>query len=98
MVSGKTKSGFEFSIPEGLSNDFLFVRAYRKMVGGDGEEALDGAADLVSVIFADDKEEERFYKHLAKLHGSRVPMDIMFEELTEIITIAGEQDANIKNS
>ena len=96
MIKGTTKSGFEFSIPEGLDSDFRFIKAFSLIKSGDEEKALDGAVNLVSVIFSDEKEEERLYKHLAKDHGGRVPLEVLFEELNEIIEIS-KQDESVKN-
>ncbi len=97
MITGVTKSGFKYNIPEGLTNDFLFLKAYRNVISGDDDRALDGAAELVSVLFADKKEEDRFYRHLGKSHGSRVPMDVMFSEISEILTSVMEKDGTAKN-
>lgn len=96
MINGRTQSGFEFHIPEGLDKDFRFVKAYSLIMSGDEEKALDGAVKLVSVIFSDEEEEERLYRHLAKEHGGRVPLDVLFAELNEIIEFS-KQEESIKN-
>lgn len=96
MVKGKTSSGFEFSIPDGLDKDFRFVKAYSAIQNGDEAQAMSGAADLVSAIFADSKQEDRLYKHIGKSYGGRVPIDVLFEEIKEIIS-AAKQDENLKN-
>lgn len=96
MITGTTKSGFEYSIPEGLDKDFRFVKAYSLIKNGDEEQAIDGAVNLVSVIFSDTKQEDRLYEHLGKKYNGRVPIDVLFDEINEII--AGmKQNENLKN-
>lgn len=98
MITGKTKSGFEYSIPDGLTEDFRFVVAYKKIKSGDGEEQLDAAISLVSVVFSNDEEEKRFYEHLASVNGGRVPAPVLYQELFEIVSQASEQEQAAKNS
>lgn len=98
MIRGKTSSGFEFAVSEGIDKDFRFVKAYRLLQSGDEDKAIEGAERLISVVFSDDNEEERFYQHIASLYGGRVPMDVLFPELNEIIEIAKNQNENVKNS
>lgn len=97
MITGITESGFEFRIPEGLAEDFRFVIAYKDIRSGDTEKMLDAAIRLVSVVFADDDEEKRFYEHLAEKNGGRVPSTVLFKELFDIITQASGKDRAIKN-
>ena len=98
MITGKTTSGFKFKIPDGLGEDFRLVKAYRDVRNGDEEQKVDAAINLVSVIFANDNEEKRFYEHLASKNGGRVPSTVLFKELLEIVTIATEKDKEAKNS
>lgn len=98
MVKGTTSSGFEFSIPEHLDKDLRFIKAYRMMKSGDEDEQLDGALKLVSAVFADEAEEQRFYEYLAGSEGGRVPIDVVYREIGEIIRISAEEDKEIKNS
>ena len=98
MITGKTKSGFEFSIPEGLDKDFRFVKAFSMIKSGDEAEILDGYVTLVSVVFANEAEEKRMYDHIASQNGGRVLMEALDKELNEIIEISKEQSASVKNS
>ncbi len=98
MVKGTTSSGFSFEIPEGLDNDFRFVKAYEMTFSGDEEKAMKGVVKLVSAIFANnEEEEERLYEHLGKKYNGRVPFDVLFEEIKEIIDLAKSSDESIKN-
>lgn len=87
MIKGRTSSGFEYTIPEGLKNDWRFVRAFQKLNRGTDEyERLEGATALIECIFSDSAEEERFYKHLAaQSETGRVPTEIVFKEAGEIV-------------
>lgn len=98
MIEGTTNSGFNFSIPNGLTEDFRLLKAYKDIRDGDEEKKVDAAIDLVSVIFSDDDEEKRFYEHLAKQNGGRVPSPVLFKELFEIVNIAKDKDKETKNS
>ena len=97
MIRGITGSGFEFNIPDGMDKDFRFIKAYKKIKSGDEDQALEGAIDLVSAVFANEEEEERFYKHLASQHEGRVPSDILYQELNEIVELAAKKDESVKN-
>lgn len=98
MITGKTSSGFEFTVSEGLDKDFRFLKAYRKLRSGDEDKAILGAEELISVVFSDANEEERFYQHIASMYGGRIPIDVLYPELNEIIEIAKKKDENVKNS
>ena len=97
MIEGKTSSGFEFKIDEKLLEDFLFMRAFERANSSDPEDQVAGTVDLVRIMFNDEAEEERYYKHLAKQHGGRVPADIIGKELGEIIDVANNTDEETKN-
>lgn len=98
MVKGTTSSGFTFEIPEGLDTDFRFVKAYEMTNSGDEDKAMKGVVKLVSAIFANnEEEEERLYEHLGNQHNGRVPLDVLFAEINEIIEIAKSSDEQIKN-
>lgn len=96
MISGTTSSGFHFSISDGLTRDFRFLRAYKNMQSEDAQQQLDGALDLVSVVFSDEKQEAAFLLHLADEHG-RADVETVYRELGEIIAAARE-DPQAKKS
>lgn len=97
MIEGKTSSGFEFKVDETLLEDFLFMRAFKMANSSDPEEQVAGTVDLVRIMFNNKAEEERYYQHLAKQHGGRVPADIIGQELGEIIDAAQNNDEETKN-
>jgi len=93
----KTKSGFECDIPGGIHGDFRFIRARQALRSGDPDEANQAVLDMVSIVFCDKKEEDRFLLHLADEAG-RIPVDDVFREIGEILTQASEADKKVKNS
>ncbi len=101
MIKGKTASGFEFEIPNGLAKDVMFLRAvrdfYKAEQDGDQEKLLDKALDLPVLVVGGSEQEERLYKHIKAIHGN-VPIDVLYAELKEIIDIAAKEEKAIKNS
>ena len=96
-VKGKTASGFKFAIDEDVFKDWRFLQAIRKANNGTAEEQLDAGFELVSHLFNDQKEEERFYSFLAKQNGGRVPADVVGTEVGEIMKIVKEANKAAKN-
>lgn len=97
MITGKTSTGFEFTVSEGLSKDWNFIRAYRKMKRTDDDDmAIDGLSEFIECVFCDHEQEEAFYKHLAGIHGGRVPVDELFAAVGEIMA-AIEANPGTKN-
>ena len=101
MIKGKTASGFEFEVPEGLKKDVKLLRAvrdfYKAEKEGNQEMLLDKALDLPIAVLGNSENEERLYKHLESVHG-RALIDDLMAELTEIVNVAAEEEKAIKNS
>ena len=97
MVTGTTSSGFTFQIPDGIKSDYRFLRAYKKLNSGVTGQQLDGAVELISAVFGDEGEEDRFLRHLADENG-RADVETVYRELGEIISIASGEDADLKKS
>lgn len=94
----KTKSGFECEVPNGVLRDFRFIRARQAVKRSENEDdAQQAALDMVSLVFCDPKEEERFLLHLADQNGRALVEDV-FRELWEIIAQVSEKDKKVKNS
>ena len=100
IMTGKTSSGFDYAVDiDALKSDFRFIRALRRAKSYDENEQVDGAVDLISVVFNDPRAEDRFYAHIAKVYGDgtgRVPADKVYNEIGEIFLSASE-DNEIKN-
>ena len=97
MVTGTTSSGFAFRVPEGIKKDYRFLRAYKKLNSGETQRQLDGAVELISAVFGDEAEEDRFLQHIADENG-RADVETVYRELGEIIAKASEEDDGIKKS
>lgn len=97
MITGTTSSGFDFRIPDGIKSDYRFVRAYKKLRSPQTQQQLDGAVELISAVFCDEAEEERFLRHLADENG-RADVETVYKEIGEIIVYASKEDAAIKKS
>ena len=93
----KTKSGFECEIPGGVAQDFRFIRARQAVRSEDPAKADQAALDMVSIVFCNPDEEERFLLHLADKDG-RIPVSDVFRELWEIIGLVAAKEKKVKNS
>lgn len=90
----KSSKGSEFNVSENLSTDFRFMRAYAAMRSGDPERAVDGAVDVVALVFG--KDEDRFLREIAEEDGT-APVDRVFTELKYMLDQASG-DKHLKNS
>lgn len=93
----KTKSGFECEIPAGVYQDFRFIRARQRLRSDDPEVSNQAALDMVSYVFCNQVEEDRFLLHLADENG-RIPVEDVFRELGELLAQAGKSNNKVKNS
>jgi hypothetical protein len=99
MIEGKTKSGFDFRVPEGLSSDANFLRTLVKFrnMKLTPYDRMTAVFDVVSSVFCDEKEEERFYQYFAALNSTgRTDINTIFTEITEIVNYCKEQDERLK--
>ena len=96
MVTGTTSSGFSVKVPDGIKTDYRFLRAYKKLKSGSTEQQMNGAVELISAVFCDEAEEDRFLQHLADQNG-RADVQTVYRELGEIIA-AASKDPDVKKS
>lgn len=94
-MTGKTSSGFEYNIDGKAFHDFRFLRAIRDIQSSDVMRQVEGTTALVSIIFNDPEQEERFLLHVAK--DGRALTDDVMRELREIIDAIKVQDDTVKN-
>ena len=90
-VKGTTSSGFKFAVDGDVFKDWRFLRAIRKANSENAEEQFDASLEMVSLVFNDAAEEERFYSFLAEKNGGRVPADVVGAEVGEIIKAVQEK-------
>lgn len=95
-VKGTTSSGFKFAVDAEVFKDWRFLKAVRK-ANTEGNEAFEASLDMVAILFNDQKEEERFYDHLASLNDGRVPVDVVGKEVGEIMKVIQEKSKAAKN-
>lgn len=95
MVTGKTSSGFEFTVNESLKNDFRFVLAYDELMNGEPSAQLSASAKLVKIVLGESGA-KRLYAHVQEADGF-LPTDKVMAELTEIVTASGKMDGEVKN-
>lgn len=88
-MKGTTKSGFEYSVPEGVFDDMELIDALADV--NSGRDGLQISV-VVRKIF-DDEQRKRLYDHVRNEQG-RVPTGDILDLITEI----AEADTDGKNS
>ena len=83
MVTGKTKTGFEYSIDERIVKDYRYVRALARLNKGDSAEKFI-AFDQISTLMLGDKVDD-LITHVETLHDGYAPIEAIGAEVTEII-------------
>ena len=83
MVTGKTKTGFEYSIDERIVKDYRYVRALAKLNKGDSAEKFI-AFDQISTLMLSDKVDD-LISHVEKLNDGFAPIEVIGAEVTEMI-------------
>lgn len=83
MVTGKTTTGFEYSIDERIAKDYHYVRALAKLNRGDSAEKFI-AFDQISTLMLGNKVDD-LITHVETLHDGYAPIDAIGAEVTEII-------------
>lgn len=95
MITGKTSSGFEFSVSENLKTDFRFVAAYADTQSDSEGEQAKGLVQLLNVVLGK-KGAAALQRHVA-LEDGTVPIKKLMAELGEIIRATSESDGAVKN-
>lgn len=83
MVTGKTKTGFEYGIDERIVKDYRYVRALAKLNKGDNTEKF-LAFDQISTLMLGNKVED-LITHIENLNDGYAPIEAIGAEITEII-------------
>ena len=92
MVTGKTKTGFEYSIDERIVKDYRYVRALAKLNKGDNAEKFI-AFDEISTLLLGGKVED-LIKHVEGLNGGYAPLEAMAAEMNEIIEACSPKNSS----
>lgn len=89
MITGKTKGGFEFAIPDGATNDMELLEGITELDNGD----LSHIRQTVTALLGKDQK-EKLYNFLRDKDTGRVPADKVMEALGEIFAAA---NGDLKN-
>ena len=79
MITGTTKSGFEFSVPEDVVNDMELFEALCDLDDGDATAVV----PVVRRVLGSQK--KALYDHL-RTDAGRVPVDKVAEEIADILS------------
>lgn len=79
MITGTTKSGFAFSVPEDVVNDMELFEALCDLDDGDATAVV----PVVRRVLGNQK--KALYDHL-RTDGGRVPVDKVAEEIADILS------------
>lgn len=85
MLTGKTKSGFEFSINEKCAQDAFILRYVAKIMKDD----LESVFELIDRMVALGLDGDAFYKHCTDEDGV-VPIQTLAAEVMEILNSTKE--------
>lgn len=78
MITGTTRSGFEFSVPEDVANDMELFEALCDLDNGDATAVV----PVVRRVLGDQK--KKLYDHL-RTESGRVPVEKVAEEIADIL-------------
>lgn len=88
MVSGKTKTGFAFSVDENAMNDMRLVDVL-------ADKEIDDAFRMSHILklLLPDNQRKQLYKHVRTATG-RVPVDAVVAEIEDIFAALGDAGKN----
>lgn len=89
MITGKTKSGFEFAIQDGAENDMELLEGITDLDNGD----LSHIRQTVTALLGKEQK-TKLYNFLRDKGTGRVPIDKVMEALGEIFQAA---NGDLKN-
>jgi hypothetical protein len=95
MITGKTQTGFEFSIDEKVADDMEFVDAVADCMSGEDAKATMGLSLVINKLFGM-KEKKKLYDH-CRTEDGRVPIEKLSAEITDMFSAIGENKTT-KNS
>ena len=89
VITGKTGTGFEYSIDNDCLKDAEFLELYAEVSkGGEGGMRI---FELLNNIFGNEQK-KKLYDHCRNESG-RVPIDALTAEITDVFTALGENPA-----
>ena len=98
-VTGKTKSGFEFSLDNRIFTDWDYLAILRKITGADKDKSdpqiVGAIQDFIIYILGEEKTNE-LVEHIRKNNDGFASIENVSAEINEIFAILQETD-QIKN-
>lgn len=82
MIEGKTKSGFEYTVDEGVLRDYRMLDALGDIQYGNPDERVFANVRLCNLLLGEEGK-KRLFKHLREQNGT-VPTEKVFAEVKEI--------------
>ena len=82
-MQGKTKSGFAYDIDDRILTDWRFTMAITKCQNSEGIKQLEGAQEMVRLLFGDEGF-SKFMEHIASQNDGFVPAEVVMAEVQEI--------------
>lgn len=93
MITGKTKTGFEYSIDERALTDRDLLKAIRDFdAAGNKIKQITALDKIIGLLLRDN--EDRLMEHIASLNDGYKPIDKIYAEVYEMINNSDK----IKNS
>lgn len=92
MITGTTKSGFSFSLPENAVDNMELIDALADSMDDDPL-----AVSRVCRLFLGEETRKSLYGHLRSEHG-RVPVTAVVQELKDMFAAFGKQGKNSSSS
>lgn len=82
-MQGETKSGFKYDIDDRILNDWRYTMALTKCQHPSDIKKLEGATEMVQLMFGDDGL-EKFMDHIKERNDGFVPIEVVIEEVQSI--------------
>lgn len=89
MITGKTKSGFEFSYDKRILTDWRFITAISDSQSKDDSKKISGVTNMVELLLGADGMES-LSAHIASVNDGYVPIEAVMEEIKEILNNSKE--------
>lgn len=83
MISGKTKTGFEFEVDARIKNDWRVVQAIADIQSKDESVVVPAMVNLIKLIIGE--QEKELLEHIAESNDGFVPTTALYAEISDIL-------------
>lgn len=83
MVTGKTKSGFEYKYDEEVTKEWEFMKAIAGITGDNNTQALAGMVNAVKMLLGD--QEKALIDHVKSKNNGSATLEEVMKEFNEIL-------------